>query len=106
METDSPEELENNLCSLISYPSKQDYRIKYNLTSVLGTLFYTMHKKSSLGRCSLCLLVVYKLYQKLKTFFLKKVWKIYLKVHNTKTVWYNLNFFQHVRNHFRILQLL
>lgn len=72
METDSPEELENNLCSLISYPSKQDYRIKYNLTSVLGTLFYTMHKKSSLGRCSLCLLVVYKLYQKLKTFFFKE----------------------------------
>lgn len=72
METDSPEELENNLCSLISYPSKQDYRIKYNLTSVLGTLFYTMHKKSSLGRWSLCLLVVYKLYQKLKTFFFKE----------------------------------
>lgn len=55
MEPDSPEELENNLCSLISYPSKQDYCIKYNLTSVLGALFYTMHKKSSLQRCSLCL---------------------------------------------------
>lgn len=46
MESDSQQN-ENDLCSLISSPSKQTQCIKYNLTSVLGTLSTQGKRKHS-----------------------------------------------------------